>query len=109
MEGSKDWFGVEAKSFEILVEVLEGRVVGKPLDQSRGFFSGMRFREGSLVTLHEGLEEWCQEGGRSYELELCSNVAGCFVLCSVSSVELKHFSLGLSKRAGVFRVMENSG
>ena len=36
------------KSFGILVELLKGRLVGKTLDQSRGFSSWIRFRKGRL-------------------------------------------------------------
>ncbi|RVW67642.1 hypothetical protein CK203_063060 [Vitis vinifera] len=69
--GGRAWFGVESKSFEILVELSKGKLFG--------------FGERGLSLLLEGVEDCCQkesskefknskvEGGRSYKLQLCNN------------------------------------
>lgn len=44
----KCWFGVWSKSFEILVEVVEEKVIGRALERGHGFSSYIKFREKSL-------------------------------------------------------------
>ena len=51
MRGSKRWFTVEAKSFEILVEGVGRRKQYFIIEKSKGGISWIRFGEGSLGTL----------------------------------------------------------
>ena len=103
--GGSCWFGVELKTFEILLEIVKGKEVGKIVERGRGFSSWIRFGERSLVGLLEGVEDcyngkfgdsfrraW-KEGGRVYKLELCNNKVGGFLLCLALNVEEKRFSL----------------
>ena len=65
----------------------------------------IRFGERSSCCLLEGVEACCRgedeklrnkgwvEDGREFRLELRSNVAGRFILCSICSVETKMFTL----------------
>lgn len=52
--GGSCWFGVELKTFEILLEIVKGKEVGKIVERGRGFSSWIRFGERSLVGLLEG-------------------------------------------------------
>ena len=93
--GGSCWFGVELKTFEILLEIVKGKEVGKIVERGRGFSSWIRFGERSLVGLLEGVED-CYNGkfgGRVYKLELCNNKVGGFLLCLALNVEEKRFSL----------------
>ena len=59
--GGRSWFMVESKSFEILVEDLEGKLKGCIWDRSRGVSSWIRFEEVSLWCLLEEIEACCRE------------------------------------------------
>ena len=99
------WFGVELKSFEIFLESLNGKMVERIVERGRGFSSWIRFGERDLSLLLEGMEDYCEgkfreplkrvsnRGERGYKLELCSNKAGRFLLCSAMCIEEKKFSL----------------
>ena len=102
MKGGKCWFAVESKSFEISVEELAGKLKRVIVELSKGRSSWIRFGNKSLGRLLEGVEETCRDGGvgnvfkewkeegRSYKLQICSNAAGRFPLCSVVAVGAKH-------------------
>ena len=47
-KGGRSWFAVEAKSFEILVEDVGGKLRGCIWERSRGVSSWVRFGEASL-------------------------------------------------------------
>ena len=104
-KGGRSWFAVEAKSFEILVEDVGGKLKGCIWKRSRGVSSWVRFGEASLCCLLDGVETCCREDGnkrwiidweegeRKYRLEHCSNKAGRFLLCSVRDLEGKRYCI----------------
>lgn len=59
--GGKCWFGVESKSFEISLELVKGKAVGKIVERGRGFSSWIIFGERGLAHLLEGVEA-CYKG-----------------------------------------------
>lgn len=102
--GRRCWFRVDSKSFEISLESVNGKVVGKIVERGWGLSSWIRFAEKILAKLLEGAKEcfvgkvkepfrrvW-NEGGRGYKLELCSNKARRFLLCSAMCAKEKRFS-----------------
>ncbi|RVW87132.1 Uncharacterized protein, chloroplastic [Vitis vinifera] len=103
--GGRCWFGVEKKTFEIIIEEQKGRVRGKICERGPKSSSWIRFGGKSLSLLLEGVETCCglqertpfkkfwSEGDRNYSLELRSNKAGRFLFCVVRDVENKRFSL----------------
>ena len=116
MRGSRRWFTVEAKSFEILVEGVGRRKQYFIIEKSKGGISWIRFGEGSLGTLWKGVSECCRkevpykwriewrEEKRFFSLESRKNKAGCFLLCEVRDEEGKKHSLifpeGKDKKKG---------
>ena len=50
------WFGIESKSFEILVELSKGKLFGVITERGRNFSSWIRFGERSMSLLLEGVE-----------------------------------------------------
>ena len=116
MRGSRRWFTVEAKSFEILVEGVGRRKQFFIIEKSKGGISWIRFGEGSLGTLWKGVNECCRkkvpdkwriewrEEKRFFSLESRENKAGCFLLCKVRDEEGKKHSLifpeGKDKKKG---------
>ena len=113
MRGGKSWFVVESKSFEILLEEVGGKLLGRIVERSRGFSSWIRFGESSLCNMLDGVEaccrneasKWCSnvwvENGREFRLEHRSNRAGRFIHCMVKTVEAKRFSLCFPKERGL--------
>ena len=82
-------------------------------ERGPNFSSWVRFSGKGLAFLLEGAEtcnslkigdrfrkSWA-EGGRRYQLELCSNKAGRFLFCTAWDVEGKRFSLAFPKGRGV--------
>ena len=61
--GERCWFAVEAKTFDLSVEVVGGKLKGIIVERSRGFFAWIRFWEQGLSCLLEGVETCCREGG----------------------------------------------
>ena len=116
MRGSRRWFTVEAKSFEIRVEGVGRRKQYFIIEKSKGGISWIRFGEGSLGTLWKGVSECCRkevpdkwriewrEEKRFFSLESRKNKAGCFLLCEVRDEEGKKHSLifpeGKDKKKG---------
>ena len=116
MRGSRKWFSVEAKNFEILVEGEGRRKQFFIIEKSKGGISWIRLGEGSLGTLWKGVNECCRkkaqekwrtewrEGKRLFSLESRENKAGCFLLCEVRDEEGKKHSLifpeGKDKKKG---------
>nr|CAN62978.1 hypothetical protein VITISV_029504 [Vitis vinifera] len=88
--GGRSCFVVEAKSFEILVEEVGGKLKGCIWERCKGISSWIRFGEASLRCLLDGVETCCrepnnrgwaigwEEGNRKYKLERRLNVAGRF-------------------------------
>ncbi|RVW78759.1 hypothetical protein CK203_059331 [Vitis vinifera] len=58
------WFVVESKSFEVSVEEVRGKLREIIMERSMGFISWIRFGDGSLRRLLEGIEECCSWEGR---------------------------------------------
>ena len=56
IRGRKEWFAVEAKSFEIVVEETNKKLRGCILERGRGLYSWIRFGDVSLQRLLEGVE-----------------------------------------------------
>ena len=54
------WFVVESKSFEVSVEEVRGKLREIIVKRSMGFISWIRFGDGSLRRLLEGIEECCR-------------------------------------------------
>ena len=122
LRGSRRWFTVEVKSFEILVEGVGRRKQFFIIEKSKGGILWIRFGEGSLGTLLKGANECCRkkvsdkwriewwEEKRSFSLESRANKARCFLLCEVRDEEgKKHnliFSEGTDKKK---RVGKSSG
>ena len=61
--GGRSWFGVESKSFELQVEVVEGKLKGRIWEICRGTTSWIRFGEVSLSHLLDGVEAYCRDNG----------------------------------------------
>ena len=113
--GGKCWFSVDSKTFEISIEKVKEKVLGKICERGPNFSLWIRFGGKGLALLVEGVETSCVmkdgepfrkvwvEGGRHYLLELCSNRAGWFLFCSVWSVEEKRFSLAFHEGGGFLR------
>lgn len=59
--GSRLWFAIESKSFEISVSSIGGKLGGVITERCMGFSSWIRFGESSLRFLLEGVEECCNE------------------------------------------------
>ena len=116
MRGSRRWFTVEAKAFDIRVEGVGRRKQFFIIEKSKGGISWVRFGEESLGTLWKGVNECCrknvpdkwriewQEEKRLFSLESRENKAGCFLLCEVREEEgKKHrfiFPEGKDKKKG---------
>ena len=102
--GGSVWFGVDSKSFEILVESFKRKLSRVITERGRSFSSWIRFGERGLslllkgwrLAVKEGLKvfnnSWL-EGRRSYKLQLRSNEVGRYLFCSVVSAEANHFVL----------------
>ena len=116
MRGSRRWFTVEAKSYEILVEGVGRRKQFFIIEKSKGGISWIRFKEGSLGSLLKGVNEcrrkkvsdkwrleWREEK-RSFSLESRANKARRFLLCEVRDGKGKKHSLifpeGKDKKKG---------
>lgn len=100
MKEGKGWLVAESKPLDISIELVKGKFIGTVLERSRDFSKWIRFRERSLVGLLVRVEDCCQKvagkpfkewkkGETSYRLDLQSNVAGRFILCSICFVESK--------------------
>ncbi|RVW19568.1 hypothetical protein CK203_115098 [Vitis vinifera] len=57
--GDKCWFGVESKTFEILVDEAKGKVLGTVCERSPNFSSWIRFSSKGFSFLLEGAETCC--------------------------------------------------
>ena len=57
--GGRSCFVVEAKSFEILIDELGGKLRGCIWERSKGVSSWIRFREASLRCLLDGVDLGC--------------------------------------------------
>lgn len=116
MKIGKCWFGVDSKTFEISVEGVKGKLLGKILEGGRGCSSWIRFVELSLSHLLDGVESCSQgdegkpfnkqwlEGGRVYRVECRYNDVGRFFLCLMHFVEAKRFVLVFLKKKALLRV-----
>ena len=111
----KTWFAVEAKTFEISIEVKNKKLRGCIWERCKGATSWVRFGDSSLQRLLLGIEdcemisrnqEWFakwEEEGRSYKMERRSNKAGDFLLCSVCDSGRKSFGLCIPEGRGLVR------
>ena len=103
--GGKCWFGLDSKTFEISVKEVKGKVTGRICERGPNFSSWVRFSGKGLALLVEGAETcsalkvgecfrnvWV-EGEIQCLLDLHSNRAGRFLLCSAWDVEGKEFSV----------------
>ena len=61
MRGSRRWFTVEARSFEILVEGVGRRKQFFIIEKGKGGILWIWFGEGSLGTLWKGVNECCRK------------------------------------------------
>ncbi|RVW40247.1 hypothetical protein CK203_078334 [Vitis vinifera] len=103
--GGRRQFTVESKAFELVIDVVGGKLRGCIWERCKGLSSWIRFGDASLSSLLVGVESCCrdrddsnwslawEEEGRKYRLERCSNEAGRFILCSVRDLEAKRFCL----------------
>ena len=113
LKGRKCWFALESKTFEISIEVVQGKRRETILERNKDFSSWIRFSENSLSLLLEGVEAWCRgesssrrskvwkEEGRKFRMRCRSNEAGRFLLCPVRDVEAKKFCLVFPKGNGL--------
>ena len=113
LKGGKCWFALESKTFEISIEVVQGKRRETILERSKDFSSWIRFSENSLSLLLEGVEAWYRgesssrrskvwkEEGRKFRMRCRSNEAGRFLLCPVRDVEAKKFCLVFPKGNGL--------
>ena len=111
----KTWFAVEAKTFEISIEVKNKKLRGCIWERCKGATSWVRFGDSSLQRLLLGIEdcemisrnqEWFakwEEEGRSYKMERRSNKAGDFLLCSVRDLGRKSFGICIPEGRGLVR------
>ncbi|RVW83794.1 hypothetical protein CK203_041774 [Vitis vinifera] len=106
-------FGVESKSFEVVVEERKGKMKATLVERKRGISSWVKlgpvslglFLECLLLCLEEKSEEkwekrW-EEDGRSYSLLRDANKGGCYLRLGVVDVESKRFSIFIPKGRGV--------
>ena len=119
--GGRSWFAVEAKSFEIVVEVEGGKLIGNIWERCRGVTSWIKFGDASLRCLLGGVEAYCRDngdrkwalnwenGGRKYRLERRSNEVVRFLLCSVRDLRAKKILYYCSKKKGTAGGVEHSG
>ena len=113
MKGGRAWFGVDSKSFGISVGFFKGKVSGAITERGWRFSTWIRFGERGLSLLLQGVEFGIQkgdrkvfsnswvEGERSFKLQLCSNEAGRFHLCSVFTAKERRFVLIFPKGRGL--------
>ena len=100
-----NWFAVEAKSFEFMVEGEGKKTKYFITERSRGKASWIRFGVEGLFNLLKGVEEcrnafapvrrslvW-RENGRFFRLECKENKGGRLLLCSAKDVEGKKHRL----------------
>ena len=119
--GGRSWLAMEAKSFEIVVEVEGGKLIGNIWERCRGVTSWNKFVDASLQCLLGGVEAYCrdngdrkwalnwEERGRKYRLEHCSNKVGRFLLCSVCDLRAKKILYYCSRKKGTAGGVEHSG
>ena len=100
-ESNGNWFAVESKSFELTMEGKGKKTKCYITERSRGVVSWIRFGVEGMEKLLMGVEECCRvfdpassslawrENGRSFRLESKVNIAGRFLLCSVTDGEGK--------------------
>lgn len=105
---------MEAKSFEISIEEVSGKLRGVIVEGGRGCSSWIKFGDVSLRCLLEGVEACCREkellvcnkvwrdNGRA-KLERCANGVGRFILCLVYDVEAKRFIVIFLEGRGLLR------
>lgn len=96
---------MELKTFEISLDIVKGKEVGKILERGKGFSSWIKFDERGLVGLLEWVEICCngkfcdffgrvwKKGGTVSKLELHNNKVGRFLLSSALNKKEKRFSL----------------
>ena len=115
MRGSKKWFFVDLKSFEVLVEG-EGRFVkGFITERRKGLVSWIRFGGEGLRTLVKSIEIYCNEGvhikrtfewrenGRFYKMESHRNDAGNYMSCLVTDGEGKRHKIFIPEGRGLIK------
>lgn len=98
--GGKSWFTVVLKSFQIIVEEVNGGLRGSILERSCGSSRWIGFRKVSLSQFLEGVEACCnklggkefckvwEEGGLSGWKAVQKEMES-FIQCSVKSIEAK--------------------
>ena len=98
-ERNGNWFAVESKTFELMMEGKGKKTKCFIIERSRGIASWIRFGVEGMNKLLMGVEECCRvfvparrpfvwrENGRSFRLESKDNNAERFLLCSATDVE----------------------
>ena len=66
MRGERSWFAIDFKSFEIPLEEVGGKLLGRILERGRGFSSWINFWELSLCHLLDGVEACCMDEDGSF-------------------------------------------
>ena len=104
-ERNGNWFAVESKSFEFTMEGVGKKAKCFITERSRGIASWIRFGVEGMNKLLLGVEECCRvfvparrpfewwENGRYFRLESKENIAGRFLLYSVTDAEGKKHRL----------------
>ena len=64
MNGGRNWFAVESKSFEIILEEVRGKLIGSICERSKGFSSWIKFGDSSLGLLLARMETCYRIDGR---------------------------------------------
>ena len=111
--GSKKWFFVNSKSFEVLLEGERRQSRVFIIERSRGFVSWIRFGEEGVRNLLKGIEicgrdiattkrsfDW-KENGRIFRLDSKKNDAGRFLLCFVTDEDGKRHKLFFPEGRGL--------
>ena len=106
MKGGRAWFQVDSKSFKISVGFFKGKISKVSTERGWRFWTCIRFGESGLSLFLQGVEfcikkrdrkvfsnSWVEEE-RSFKLQLHSNEAGRFLLCSVFIAQERRFILG---------------
>lgn len=88
--GGRCWFGVESKSFELLLESVNGKVAGKIAERGRGCSLWIRFGERSLAWLLEGMED-CIVGKFREPFRMCGTKVEGATRCCCTTTKLEDF------------------
>ena len=114
-EGSRKWFSINSKSFEISVEGEGSKQKGFITERRKGFVSWIRFGEVGLKNLLLRVETVCKEesnvkrvfewreNGRAYRMDNRENEARCFLLYSVTDGDGKRHRIFFPEGKGLIK------